>query len=245
MQDLQYLEELNSPSNLRLLVLKLPYKYRERWRSFANDVLEYKDHRAEFHDLVQCIEKQATVVLDPLYGDIQDPVVLRKNLPSTTKDNRQSKLLKSSRSSFATMMSEVPAGSPNKVRQYNHDFSEKHYGGDKSELSEEDCKFLKIVTAYVTLENGNYCLPLPFRKEEVVMPNNRRMAEQRARYLQRKFRREEKFPKEYKDFMTDVLRKGYAEKVPQEQLLREEGKIWYIHHSVYHKRKKTIYHSCV
>ena len=41
--------------------------------------------------------------------------------------------------------------------------------------------------------------------------------------------------------MNDILMKGYAEKVPPEDLQLENGKIWYIpHHGVYHKRKKIL-----
>lgn len=41
--------------------------------------------------------------------------------------------------------------------------------------------------------------------------------------------------------MSDVLRKGHAEIVPEEQLHQKDGRLWYIpHHGVYHKRKKTI-----
>lgn len=41
--------------------------------------------------------------------------------------------------------------------------------------------------------------------------------------------------------MQDVLAKEYAEVVPQEQLVTESGKVWYIlHHGVYHPRKKKL-----
>lgn len=41
--------------------------------------------------------------------------------------------------------------------------------------------------------------------------------------------------------MEDVLRKKYAEKVPQEQLQRSDGCVWYIpHHGVNHKQKAKL-----
>lgn len=41
--------------------------------------------------------------------------------------------------------------------------------------------------------------------------------------------------------MEDVLWKGYAEKVPPEQLQRNDGKVWYIqHHDVYYKQKGKL-----
>ncbi len=41
--------------------------------------------------------------------------------------------------------------------------------------------------------------------------------------------------------MNDLLKKGYAEKVPDKQLYRRDGRLWYIpHHGIYHKRKGKI-----
>ena len=46
---------------------------------------------------------------------------------------------------------------------------------------------------------------------------------------------------EYKRFMTEVLEKGYAEKVPMEQLQRKDGQVWHIpHHGVYHQQKGKL-----
>lgn len=43
---------------------------------------------------------------------------------------------------------------------------------------------------------------------------------------------------EYKKFMDEVFKKGYAEKVPSKQLDLKHGQVWYIpHHSVCHLRK--------
>lgn len=41
--------------------------------------------------------------------------------------------------------------------------------------------------------------------------------------------------------MSDIIRKGYTEKVPSEDLQEENGKVWHVpHQGVYHKRKRTI-----
>lgn len=63
------------------------------------------------------------------------------------------------------------------------------------------------------------------------------MAEQQTQYLIRMFKRDEVYTAEYKGFMEAVITKGYATKVPQEQLLREKGKVWY---STYHTMAFTI-----
>ncbi|KAI2645663.1 Cold shock protein 1 [Labeo rohita] len=46
---------------------------------------------------------------------------------------------------------------------------------------------------------------------------------------------------DYTAFMEDVISKGYAEKVPERELKRHDGRVWYIpHHGVYHPKKKKI-----
>ena len=47
---------------------------------------------------------------------------------------------------------------------------------------------------------------LPFRDREVAVPNNRVQAEKRALWLD--------LYADYKVFMTEILEKGYARKVP-------------------------------
>lgn len=71
MEDLQQMEEMNVPSNLRLIVMKLPYKFREKWRAVACDLQEYHGNRAKFSDLVRFIEHQVKILSHPLYGDLQ------------------------------------------------------------------------------------------------------------------------------------------------------------------------------
>ena len=84
---------------------------------------------------------------------------------------------------------------------------------------------------------------MPFRDKSVVLPNNYEVAAQRILNLAKKFK-DTAYAAEYKIFMDDVLGKGYAQKVPQEQLQRNDGHVWYIPlHGVYHKQMKKL--SCV
>lgn len=63
--------------------------------------------------------------------------------------------------------------------------------------------------------------------------------EQRALSLNRRFKKDEAFWKDYIGFMKDVLVKGHADRVPEEQLLWHDGILWYIrHHGIYHKIKR-------
>ena len=41
--------------------------------------------------------------------------------------------------------------------------------------------------------------------------------------------------------MTELIKKGYAERIPEDELITEDGKVWYIpHHGVYHPQKPKI-----
>lgn len=126
------------------------------------------------------------------------------------------------------------------VQQYNQDFVEQH-GSDKNEMSVEDQQFMDIASRSAVLKNGHYSLKLPFRNSNVCLPNNKAIALQRAHHLIKRFKKDLKFFYEYKDFMSDVISKGYAEVIPQDQLGHENGKVLFVpHNGVYHPRKKTL-----
>lgn len=65
--------ELNLPFNLIIIVSRLPYKRREKWRSTACEILECSQKRPDFTDLVAFIEKEAKILLDSVFREIQDP----------------------------------------------------------------------------------------------------------------------------------------------------------------------------
>ena len=71
---------------------------------------------------------------------------------------------------------------------YNQDFAEQQY--EQKEMSLEDKKFMKIASDSAVLQDGHYYLKLPFREINVVMPNNRHMALQRAQQLVKRFKRD-------------------------------------------------------
>ncbi|KAL7827073.1 hypothetical protein SRHO_G00327910 [Serrasalmus rhombeus] len=126
------------------------------------------------------------------------------------------------------------------IKQYNQEFPETHYT-EKREMSLDDKKFMKILTEQVTYENSHYYLPLPFRNDNVMMPNNREVAIRRAASLAKRLKGDKSFQAEYKQFMDKMLEQDYAEEIPLDQLHVVEGKIWYVpHHGVYHRRKGTL-----
>lgn len=57
---------------MRLLVQKLSFKLREKWRTKANEIFERTGQRACFPDIVNFIEHQIRIISDPVFGGVQD-----------------------------------------------------------------------------------------------------------------------------------------------------------------------------
>lgn len=62
-------------------------------------------------------------------------------------------------------------------------------------MSQKDLRFLEIMDTSAKLQDGDYQLSLPF-KRDLRMPNNQQMAEQRAVSLNLKFSRNKTFKEE-------------------------------------------------
>ena len=104
-------------------------------------------------------------------------------------------------------------------------------------LSKEDDKFLGKMEKGVTKVDKQYQLPLPFRHENVKMPDNRQQAVQRAMPVRKCFK-DQQFYDDYVKFTKNIIEKGYAKEVALLCLKTEEGKVWYLpHHGIYHPKK--------
>ena len=116
------------------------------------------------------------------------------------------------------------------------DFNDQESG---STLSQDDRRFLKIVGDGITQRpDKHYEMPLPFRSEEPVLPNNRVQAECRLQHLRRRFQKDRKYQQDYTAFMQNIIDSGFAEPVPNDEIQAAEGRVWFIpHHGVYHPKK--------
>lgn len=86
------------------------------------------------------------------------------------------------------------------------------------------------------LVDGHYCIGLPLKDKD-----NRSLDEQCLTSLKRKFHRNPDFHKEYNGFMRELLEKGYATRVPEEQLDCSDERVWFIpHHGIHHPKKKKL-----
>lgn len=121
-------------------------------------------------------------------------------------------------------------------QQFKMDFPE-----SAASLSREDLRFMDMVTKSAKHINGHYHVALPLKNSNISMPNNRKVVEQRQGHLKRRLQRDPVFYEEYNTFINDLLDKGYAERVPDAELERSDGRVWYIpHHGVYHPTKKKL-----
>lgn len=106
-------------------------------------------------------------------------------------------------------------------------------------LSVQDLSFMQQVKDGIhQKEDGHFEMPLPLKNsKELQLPNNKWMAVKRLQGLKRKLTSNSKFKQDYTTFMEDMIKKGYAERVPEEETNKAE-EVWYIpHHGVYHPRK--------
>lgn len=72
MEDVQYLSDMDMPSNMLSIIKKLPYKLRDKWRNHACELQERHNRRAKFTDIANFIERQVKILTDPVFGNIQD-----------------------------------------------------------------------------------------------------------------------------------------------------------------------------
>ena len=107
---------------------------------------------------------------------------------------------------------------------------------EEKPMSQDDLLFLdKISDGIHQQEDGHYSMPLPF-KSRPNLPNNRHTAVKRFEHLSRRFRSDPKYYRDYKKFMTEIIERGDAEKIPPDEAEKEQ--VWYIpHHGVYHPKK--------
>ena len=108
----------------------------------------------------------------------------------------------------------------------------------KVAMSVEDQKALKTMEDSVKIVSGHYQVALPWRNQPPYLPNNRIAAEQRLQLLRKRFLRDEDFFQRYKGTINDYITKGYARRVPDEELKAIGKPLWYLpHHAVFHPHK--------
>ena len=94
----------------------------------------------------------------------------------------------------------------------------------------------------VCVVGGQYEVGMLWESDTPWLPNNKQRAEARLLSLKRKLKREmreEDFHRKYREFMANLIRKGYARKMTEEEAVRRSQMIWYLpHHGVFHHQKQ-------
>lgn len=80
MEDVNYMKELDMPSNMLIIIKKLPYRLRDKWRTVACDFQVKYNQRATFKDVVDFLERQVRILTDPVFGDIKDTPAVSKEI---------------------------------------------------------------------------------------------------------------------------------------------------------------------
>ena len=122
------------------------------------------------------------------------------------------------------------------VSIYNREFVDL-LADDTKEMSQDEHHF-RLNAEKMQFKEGHYEIPSPFKNHVSSIPNNKSHALVGVEWLKRKLERDSKLCDDYHVFMKELLDKGYARKVPPDQLNLMEGSAWYTHHhGVYYPYK--------
>jgi len=107
---------------------------------------------------------------------------------------------------------------------------------DKPGLSVEDREFISLMNEnFVCGPSGNWTAPLPFKSDRPRLPNNKIVAERRAKLLDVSLRKNPAKQQHFVEFMSKILENGHAEVAPD---LKPNEECWYLPiFGVYHPKK--------
>ena len=104
-------------------------------------------------------------------------------------------------------------------------------------FSVDDLRALRIWNDSITMDEGHYCLDIPFKNYPPQMPNNVVVARQRIESLKRRLSRDQDLARAYSQNMNELINKGYAEPAPEASDSSRDG-VWYLpHHPIFNENK--------
>lgn len=105
-------------------------------------------------------------------------------------------------------------------------------------MSVQDREALGKLNSSVRLVDGHYEVGMLWKHENPWLPNNRMTAVARLCSLKRRLCTNEQLCCKYRSFMDDLLTKGYAQKLTEDEAAARSSRTWYLpHHGVFHPRK--------
>ena len=110
--------------------------------------------------------------------------------------------------------------------------------------SVEDREVIDLWEREIKQENGHYVLPIPWRNGCANLPNNKCIAEHRLNGLTKRLDKTG-MTEVYDQNIQKLVQNGYAERVPENELNRNDGSVWYIpHHPVFKPGKVRPVFDC-
>ena len=97
-------------------------------------------------------------------------------------------------------------------------------------MSKEDERAQRILDRTFTMNDGHYETGLLWKADDIVLPDNRKQAEKRSESLKRHLQKEPSLEQKYRSVMDDYLEKGYARRLPPDEVLTSGPKKWYLFH---------------
>ena len=117
---------------------------------------------------------------------------------------------------------------------YENEFTDSH--ASKNEMSREDKTVERLFDTECELVDGHFQIPLPWKDGIEDLPNNREMAAHRLSSLKKRLQRDPTLFGKYNQFMSGLISKGHAERVPNDSCGGQ--RTWYLpHHAVIHPKK--------
>ena len=197
-------------------------------------------HHAEIEDVTLLIGQDCPEALMPLTvvpGSKGEPYAIRSRLGWTVSGPVSSN---AGRDSYASHYISSGKLLEDKVDRFWKIESSGIYEHEKG-TSIEDRQVMALWDEKIEFTDGHYVLPIPFKSQDRKLYDNLHMAEKRLMSLKCKLSRNEKLHQEYAKGMEDLMSQGYAVPVPEQDIARDDGKVWYLpHHPVVNPNKEKI-----
>ena len=68
--EIGYMSKIENPECLKLIIARLPYDTRKRWRVVADNITEDEEREISLRDVTRFVERQARIVNHPVFGNI-------------------------------------------------------------------------------------------------------------------------------------------------------------------------------
>ena len=118
------------------------------------------------------------------------------------------------------------------VRLLKESYSTESFGvtNVKSKLTNDEERALKVMKDTIKYVGNRYEIGLLWKEDNVELPNNRNMAEQRLKCVESKCKKDPKIARQYQEKIDSYLQKNYAKRLSIEEANIENSKTWYLPH---------------